>query len=143
MHELETLIKKGKIKVIDLPAKRDEIEKNQTLLLKDDLDNVEILLERKHFRGAYIHAFNALERVIDIMLIKKGYKTNDRYARKMAIKEILGVEFLGAYEDLFDRRKDGMYDTFGVISESDILILTEEMIPKLLEKLNIKLQEKK
>ncbi len=143
MHELETLIRKGKIKVIDLPAKREEIEKNQLLLLKDDMDNVEILLEREHFRGAYIHAFNALERIIDIMLIKKGCKTNDRYARKMAIKEILGVEFLGAYEDLFDRRKDGMYDTFGVISEPDILILTEEMIPKLLEKLNIKLQEKK
>ncbi len=139
MPELEDLIRKGKIKVVDLPAKRDEIEKNQILLLKDDLDNVEILLERRHFRGAYIHAFNALERVIDVMLIRKGYKINDRYARKIAMKEIMGVEFLGTYEDLFDRRKDGMYDTFGVISEPDILTLTEEIIPKLLERLNIKL----
>lgn len=64
---MNKLIKKGKIKIIDLPAKREEIKQNQMLLLKDDLNDAETLFEKRKFRGAYIHVFDALERVIDFL----------------------------------------------------------------------------
>jgi len=138
-RETEKLIKKGKIKIIDLPTKREEIKQNQILLLKDDLSNAKTLFEQRKFRGAYVHAFDALERIIDIFLIKYSYRVKDRYARKVAVGKTLGKEFLGQYEELFDKRKDGMYDTYGIISEPDVIELLEEIIPKMLKKCGIKI----
>ena len=135
--EMKKLIGSGKIKIIDLPTKREEIRGNQISLLNDDLDNAETLFGMKKFRGAYIHAFDALERIIDVVLIEKGYKASDRYARRIAIGNVLGKEFLEKYENLFGKRKDGMYDTYGIISEHDSTELLEEMIPKLAEDFGI------
>jgi len=131
---IDRLIGKGKIKVLELPSKIEESRRNQVLLLKDDLDNVQILLERGKFRGAFIHAFNAYERAIDIFLISKGYKVSDRYPRKVLIGELLGKELLGEYEELFGFRKTRMYDRFGIITEPEIKRLTEELVPKILGK---------
>ena len=136
MHSetISRLIVKGKIKVLELPSKIEESRRNQILLLKDDLDNVQILLEKEKFRGAFIHAFNAYERAIDIFLISKGYKVSDRYPRKVLIGELLGKELLGEYEELFEFRKTRMYDRFGIITEPEIKRLTEELVPKILGK---------
>jgi len=131
---ISKLIEKGKIRVLDLPSKIEESRKNQILLLKDDIENVEILLEKEKFRGAFIHAFNAYERAIDIFLISKGYKVSDRYPRKVLIGELLGKEFLGEYEELFELRKNRMYDRLGIIAEPEIKRLIEELVPKILEK---------
>jgi len=131
---ISRLIVKGKIKVLELPSKIEESRRNQILLLKDDLDNVQILLEKEKFRGAFIHAFNAYERAIDIFLISKGYKVSDRYPRKVLIGELLGKELLGEYEELFEFRKTRMYDRFGIITEPEIKRLTEELVPKILGK---------
>ena len=134
---MERLIEKGKIRIIDLRSKREELKNNQILLLKDDLKDVEILLEQKRFRGAYLHAFDALERLIDIALIDRGLKITDRYSRKVAIGEVLGKDFLSEYEELFETRREGMYDSYGIIKESDVNRIIAEVMPPLLKKLNI------
>lgn len=139
MPSVQDLIRKGKIGILNLPSKIDESRKNQILLLKDDLDNVEILLGKEKFRGAFIHAFNAYERAIDIFLICKGYKASDRYARRILIGELLGKEFLGEYEELFEFRKDKMYDRFGIITEPEIRKLTEELLPSILKKCGVRI----
>ena len=81
--QVKKLIERGKIKIIDLLSKRREIRENQILLLRDDWINLKLLLEKKRIRGTYIHAFNAFERIIDIILIEKGYQAKDRYARRI------------------------------------------------------------
>lgn len=138
--EIESLIRKGRIKIIKLASKRKEIKENQLLLLKDDWINVKLLLVENRNRGAYIHAFDALERIIDIILIENGYQSKDRYARKLLIAKILGKEFLEEYEELFEKRKNGMYDVYGIISKEDVEKIMEKIIPKLLEKANVKIE---
>jgi uncharacterized protein (UPF0332 family) len=128
------LVKRGKIRIINLASKIDEIKGNQLLLLKDDMEDAKILLEEDRFRGAFIHAFDALERAVDVFLIEKKYKISDRFSRKVAIGELLGKEFLGEYEDLFDLRKEGMYDRHGAIGEADVEKLLSVTVPMVLKK---------
>ena len=135
MSKLNKLIKSGRVSVIDLPAKRKELFKNQLRLFKDDLDNMKTLFEKDKYRGAFIHAFNAFERGIDMLLILKGIKVRDRYTREIAIEEKLGEEFLGDFEELYDRRKNGMYET-GFITRNLVLAIVEEKIPLLVKKIN-------
>jgi len=137
--KIRDLIARGKIRIIDLPAKIQEIKGNQVALLKDDIEDAKILLEEGKFRGAFIHAFDALERAIDIFLIDKKYKISDRFSRKVAIGELLGDEFLGQYEELFDLRKEGMYDRHGAIQESDVEGLLKDVIPMILLKASAKI----
>lgn len=132
--DVKKLIEKGKIRVINLPSKVREIKDNQLMLLNDDKEDAKILLHEDKFRGAFIHAFDALERVIDIFLINRKYKITDRFSRKIAIGELLGEDFLGEYEDLFDLRKEGMYDRHGAIHESDVEKLLNDIIPMILRK---------
>jgi len=136
---IKDMISKGKIKIIDLPAKIEEIKENQALLLKDDVDDAKILLEQHKFRGAFIHAFNALERAIDMFLAHNKYKISDRFSRKIAIGKLMGKEFLAEYEDLFDLRKEGMYDRYGAIHEPDVGRLLKELIPTVLKKADVKI----
>lgn len=135
---LKKLIERGKIRTITLPAKIEELKHDQLLLLKDDVKNIEILLSEKRFRGAFIHAFDAMERAIDIFLLGKGLKITDRHSRKVAVKELLGPEFLGEYEELFELRKRGMYDRYDLISESDVAKIMDDVIPRLLRKAKMK-----
>ena len=138
--QVKKLIERGKIKIIDLPSKRREMRENQILLLRDDWINLKLLLEKDRIRGTYIHAFNALERIIDIILIENGYQAKDRYARRILIREILGEEFLEEYDKLFDKRKDGMYDVYGVLSEDDVREIIDNVLPKLLDKAKVVLE---
>jgi hypothetical protein len=137
-QDVRRLIEKGKIRVIDLPSKVKEIKENQLMLLKDDMEDAKILLRGEKFRGAFIHAFDALERAIDIYLIEKKYKITDRFTRKVAIGELLGGKFLGEYEDLFDLRREGMYDRHGAIHESDVEGLLEKRVPMILKKAGVR-----
>ena len=141
MSKLEESIKSGKIAVIDLPAKRKEIFSNQLLLLKDDIDNMNTLLQTNKFRGALIHGFNALERAVDMFLILKGIKVRDRYHREIAIEEKVGKEFLGEFEDLYDIRKNGMYER-GIVTKDIVLKITDDLLPKTIEMINKELPEK-
>ena len=140
MNRLKKLIERGKIKIIDLLSKRREIRENQILLLRDDWINLKLLLEKDRIRGTYIHAFNALERIIDIILIENGYQAKDRYARRILVREILGEEFLEEYDKLFDKRKDSMYDVYGVLSEDDVREIIDNVLPKLLDKAKVVLK---
>lgn len=110
--------------------------------MKDDIKNCEILLDSDKIRGAYIHAFNAMERAIDILLIRNRYKAKDRFARKAAIKETLGKEFLGKYEELYDKRRNGMYDLYGIFSKEDISRIINKIIPRILKKSEVEIDEK-
>jgi uncharacterized protein (UPF0332 family) len=141
MSKLEKLIKSGKVLVIDLSVKRKELFENQLRLLKDDLDNMNTLLDREKFRGAFIHAFNAFERAIDMFLILKGIKVRDRFSREIAIEEKLGKDFLGEFEDLYDLRRNGMYES-GIITRDLVLIVKEDKLPFLVKKINELLPEK-
>ena len=138
--QIKKLIEKGKIKIIDLPSKRREIRENQILLLRDDWMNLELLLEKGRIRGTYIHAFNALERTIDIILVENGYQAKDRYGRRLLIMKILGKEFLEKYDELFDKRKDGMYDVYGMLSKDDVKEIINNILPKLLNKAKVILE---
>jgi len=141
MPKLEELIKSGKVLPIDLPAKRKELFSNQLNLLKDDLDDMNTLFVKGKYRGAFIHAFNALERAIDMFLILKGIKVRDRFSREIAIKEKLGSEFLDMFEDLFDARRNGMYER-GLISKELVLQITEDKLLFIMKKINEILPEK-
>ena len=141
ISKLEDAIKSGKITIINLPAKRKEVFDNQLLLLKDDIDNMNTLLQNNKFRGALIHAFNALERAVDMFLILKGIKVRDRYYREVAIEEKIGKEFLGEFEDLYDKRRDGMYER-GIITKDVILRITDVLLPKIITTINKELPEK-
>ena len=141
MSKLEESIKSGKIAVIDLPAKRKEIFNNQLLLLKDDIGNMNTLLQSNKFRGALIHAFNALERAVDMFLILKGIKVRDRYHREIAIEEKVGKEFLGEFEDLYDIRKNGMYER-GIVTKDVVLKITDDLLPKTIGMINKELPGK-
>lgn len=110
-------------------------------LLKDDLDNMNTLLERGKHRGAFIHAFNACERAIDMFLILKGIKARDRFSRTIAIEEKLGDEFLDKFEDLYASRRNGMYES-GIIPKDLVLIIKEDELPFLMKKINENLPEK-
>ena len=138
--QVKKLIERGKIKIIDLPSKRREMRENQILLLRDDWINLKLLLEKDRIRGTYIHAFNALERIIDIILIENGYQAKDRYARRILVREILGEEFLEEYDKLFDKRKDSMYDVYGVLSEDDVREIIDNVLPELLDKAKVVLE---
>jgi uncharacterized protein (UPF0332 family) len=141
MPKLEELIKSGKVLTIDLPAKRKELFSNQLSLLKDDLDNLNTLFAKGKYRGAFIHAFNALERAIDMFLALKGIKVRDRFSRGIAIEEKLSEEFLGEFEDLYDMRRNGMYER-GLISKELVLGITEDKLPFMIRKINEALPEK-
>ena len=138
--QVKKLIERGKIKIIDLPSKRREMRENQILLLRDDWINLKLLLEKDRIRGTYIHAFNALERIIDIILIENGYQAKDRYARRILVREILGEEFLEEYDKLFDKRKDSMYDVYGILSEDDVREIIDNVLPELLDKAKVVLE---
>jgi len=138
--QVKKLIERGKIKIIDLPSKRREMRENQILLLRDDWINLKLLLEKDRIRGTYIHAFNALERIIDIILIENGYQAKDRYARRILVREILGEEFLEEYDKLFDKRKDSMYDVYGILSEDDVREIIDNVLPELLDKAKVVLK---
>jgi len=138
--QVKKLIERGKIKIIDLPSKRREMRENQILLLRDDWINLKLLLEKDRIRGTYIHAFNALERIIDIILIENGYQAKDRYARRILVREILGEGFLEEYDKLFDKRKDSMYDVYGVLSEDDVREIIDNVLPELLDKAKVVLK---
>jgi uncharacterized protein (UPF0332 family) len=141
MSSLEKLIKSGKVLVIDLPVKRKELFNNQLNLLKDDLDNMDTLLDKGKYRGAFIHAFNAFERAIDMFLILKGIKVRDRFSRKIAVEEKFDKEFLGVFEDLYDSRRNGMYES-GIITRDLVLVIKEDKLPFLIKKINELLSEK-
>jgi uncharacterized protein (UPF0332 family) len=141
MSKLEKLIKSGKVMIIDLPAKRKELFNNQLQLLKDDLDNMNTLLDNGKYRGAFIHAFNAFERAIDMLLILKGIKVRDRFSRSVAIEEKLGKEFLGEFEDLYESRRNGMYES-GIITKDLVSIIIDDKLPFLISKINELLPEK-
>lgn len=141
MSKLEKLIKSGKVLVIDLPIKRKELFNNQLKLLRDDLDNMNTLLDKEKYRGAFIHAFNAFERAIDMFLILKGIKVRDRFSRTIAVEEKLSEEFLGEFEDLYDSRRNGMYES-GIITKDLVLFIKDEKLPSLIKKINELLPEK-
>jgi len=54
--------------------------------------------------------------------------------------KILGKEFLEKYDELFDKRKDGMYDVYGVLSEDDVKEIINNILPKLLNKAKVILE---
>jgi len=141
MSKLEKLVKSSKVLIIDLPAKRKELFDNQLYLLKDDLDNMNTLFNKGKYRGAFIHVFNAFERAIDMFLILKGIKVRDRFSRGVAVEEKLGKEFLGEFEELYDLRRNGMYET-GIITKDLVLMIKDNKLPSLLEKINEILPEK-
>ena len=141
MPKLEELIKSGKVLTIDLPAKRKELFNNQLTLLKDDLDNMNTLFVKGKYRGAFIHAFNALERAIDMFLVLKGIKVRDPYSRGIAIGEKLDEEFLGEFEDLYGARRNGMYER-GLVSKDLVLRITEDKLPLIIKKINEILPER-
>ncbi len=107
--EMQELLKRGTIRRIDLETKRDELAQNQLLLLKDDLESARVLLEHRKYRAAFIHGFDAIERIADIVLLKKGYKVRDRVGRKIAVGNIFGAAFYEMYIALFEKRRSGMY----------------------------------
>lgn len=132
------MIKSGKVSVIELPLKRKEIRDSQLQLLEDDIENARILYEKEKFMGSLTHAFDAVERLLDCFLAFKGIKFRDRFGRKAAIREYFGEEILGEFEDLFEARKNGMYER-GIVPRESVVNIFERFLPELLEEANKRL----
>ena len=49
-------------------------------------------------------------------------------------------EFLEKYEELFDKRKDSMYDVYGILSEDDVREIIDNVLPELLDKAKVVLE---
>jgi len=110
-------------------VEKSRLIKAQVKLLKDDLDNAKLMIEKAKYRGAYIFLFNAVERVIDIWMIReKRIKPSNRKEREELAFRFLPPSIFDSFKSFYYERRGGFYEDFILIERRDIKALLEFLI---------------
>lgn len=121
----EEALKAGGLKRLERELDKQEVFENQLKLLSDDLEDANYLLERRKFRGAYTHLFNALERLFDSFFTFDGLKVKFRAGREAAVIRFFGERLLSEFRDFYASRRGGMYEEFAEITKGSLCELAE------------------
>ena len=122
-------------------AERKKVFSFQISLLKEDLENTSIMIEKGKMRGAYIFLFDALERLFDCYFSSIGFKPSTRRDREELMINNFSFLILRKFRNFYYERRGGMYEEPLFISSSDVKRLFK-FLKKMIEEINQKLSKK-